>query len=180
MPRTTTIIGLGLVAATGAIVAVGWQNAHREVPLAHETLSAPGVVLTTDFASADATCPGYATKVPAPMQGGASGTATTMLGDDDALLLSCFGTVDQVGHLDELLDDRRSHGVSDVPLVVPPVAVTSPLGESVRFEYRIGARTVTEWVVERDGAIFAVGYLHDGTARHLAEVQAVMTAWQWT
>jgi hypothetical protein len=180
VPRTTTIIGLGLVAATGAIVAVGWQSAHREVPLAHEALPAPAVVLTTDFASADATCPAYATKVPAPMHDGGGGTATTMLGDDDALLLSCFGTVDQVGHLDELVDDRRAHGVSDAPLVGPPVAVTSPLGESVRTEYRIGSHTITEWVVEKDGAIFAVGYLHDGTARHLAEVHAVMAAWRWT
>lgn len=178
MPRATTVIGLGLVAATGVIVAVGWQGTHRSAPLAQEPLPVPVVSLTTDFASAAATCPAYATHVPVPMRDG-GGTATAMLGPDDALLLSCFGTVDEVGHLDDLVDERRAHGVSDAPLAGPPVAVTSPLGESVRFEYRIGARTITEWVVERDGAVLAVGYLHDGAATHLDEVHAVMADWRW-
>ncbi|MCR6689386.1 hypothetical protein [Cellulomonas sp.] len=185
MPRATTIVGIGLVAATAAAVAVGWQAGHpgagSSAPLAHESLPAPVVTLTRDFSVPAGTCPAYSTHVPVDMDTGWQGStnASGMLAPGNGLMLTCFGSVAQVGHLDDLVDDRRAHGVEDYELIGAPVVVTSPLGESVRFDYAVGLHVITEWVVEREGAVFAVGYLHDGTASHLAEVQAVMAGWRW-
>ena len=190
MARVTVpaVIGAAMVAALGGIVVAGWQLSRPDDgALASEVLGRAEVSLTETYTGPPGVCPGYTTNVPTPMRWTDADSATTML-DDDGLLLTCFGSVDEVGHLAELLAERQAHGIrasdaSDAatyPLRGAPVRVTSPLGASIRFEYVVGRSTVTEWVVERDGAIFGVGYLHDGSAPHLAEVEAVMAGWRWS
>ena len=181
MPRVTlpTVIGVALVAALGGVAVAGWQLSRPDDgPLAVEVLGPASVTLSETYTGPAGVCPGYMTDVPAPMRWSQTDGATTMLGGDEGLLLTCFGRVELVGHLDDLLAERRAPGATH-PLRVAPVRVESPFGDSVRFEYVIGLRTITEWVVERDGAIFGVGYLHDGSASRLAEVQAVLAGWRW-
>ena len=188
MPRLSApvVIGAALVAVLGGVAVAGWQLGRPDdAPLAVEVLGPASVALSETYTGPAGVCPGYTADVPVPMRWHQADGATTMLGDD-GLLLTCFGTVEEVGNLDDLVADRRAHGIrgetsddASHPLVGAPVRVVSPFGDSVRFEYVIGLRTITEWVVERDGTIFAVGYLHDGSASRLAEVQAVMAGWRW-
>ena len=134
-------------------------------------------------------CPAAAFRSPAEPLSVAEGNAGIMLpgGHDGAVLTACIGAVADVGALDRFVADVWSgEGLEDVAEAdvwerLWIERIDSPLGDALAVTSRVGARLLTDHYVERDGWIYAVGYLRpeaSGDADR-AVVDGILASWQW-
>src|SRR5665647_3043680 len=110
-------------------------------------------------------CPGYSFASPASsgteMISGADGSrseATITIAAEEAFALSvCLGRVSELGTPDEAIEGALGEG--DREQVGPLVDVSSAYGDATALTTRIGRMLLTDFYVEQDGWLHAVGYL---------------------
>jgi len=147
-------------------------------------------------------CPGYT--VPAPGEpryapavaaDGSRSDWAMSLEDGVALLGVCFGPVSEVGDLDDVIDelldsvgeplveDSEDSVLADVvrEQVGAVDEIRSAHGDGPAVTTTIGSMVVTDFYVEHDGFIHAVGYLRPESVGdlYLPTVEAMLASWSW-
>jgi hypothetical protein len=108
-------------------------------------------------------------------------------GDDGAALLAaCIGDVDDVGTPERVVDDLWSGKAAEEGAEAAEwerltvERSTSPYGDALALTSRLGTRVLTDHYVERDGWLYAVGYLrYEGVDVDRPGVDAILASWQW-
>lgn len=134
-------------------------------------------------------CPGAAFRSPAdPVGTPTDGNAGVMLpgADGAALIAACIGDVDDVGTPEQVVADLWSGKAAEES---PEAAEwerlsversTSSYGDALALTSRLGTQVLTDHYVERDGWLYAVGYLrHEGSDVDRLVVDAILASWEW-
>lgn len=134
-------------------------------------------------------CPAAAFRSPVEPAVLSDGYASLMLpgGHDGALLTVCIAAVDDVGPVGEHVaaiwtgEVFEESGEADLWERLSIERIVSPLGDSLALTSRIGVRVLTDHYVERDGWIYAVGYLRPAESADAdrAVVDAILASWEW-
>lgn len=134
-------------------------------------------------------CPAAAFHSPAEPLTVDAGGAGIMLpgGDDGAVLTACIGAVDDLGSVDEHVaalwtgEAFDEAGEEDLWERRSIERVVSALGDSLALTSSIGHRVLTDHYVERDGWVYAVGYLRSDASGDAdrAVVDAILASWEW-
>ena len=191
------VVGVALVAVVGAIV---WLTTQEDAPEA-APIPGPGAGRTVvadpsielpylvEVPGNDDGCPAGAFSSPVEPLTVSDGYASLMLprGDDAALLVTCIGEVADVGAPEEFVAQSWSGEGYDDPAEAAMwerlsiERIDSPFGDSLALTSRIGVRLLTDHFVERDGWIYAIGYLRGEADSDVdrAVVDAVLASWQW-
>lgn len=131
-------------------------------------------------------CPGYSFASPAPatMQlisgvDGSRSEAAITIGTEAFALSVCLGRVSELGTPDEAIEAALGEG--DREQVGPLVHVSSAYGDATALTTRIGRMLLTDFYVEQDGWLHAVGYLRPEEVcdTYLPTVEAVLASWAW-
>lgn len=130
-------------------------------------------------------CPAYTVDAPVAPRATVTEQDTTFIVDDDpmlAILLVCMGTVDEIGHVGETVGAVPAEDVGATRFATP-VWVQSPFGKALHVQSRFETTgtMLSEWFVERDGYVYAVGHLHpDDDMTVIPTIEAMLTTWQWS
>lgn len=134
-------------------------------------------------------CPAASFRSPAEPNVVSDGFASLMLPRSDAaaVLVTCMGEVDERGTPEEFVEgfwsgeafDDDADAAAWERLSIERVA--SPFGDALALTSRIGGRLLTDHYVERDGWVYAVGYLRDESEGEAdrAVVDAILASWEW-
>lgn len=194
--RTTLALALAaLVAVLGAIGWRWWQERAAEERL--PDLSTARVIEPDPDSALPylVEVPGTADGCPAaafrssvePTVGPSEGyVALTPPGADGmAVIATCLGAVTELGTPEELVAELWS-GAADEESAeaawerLSVERVTSPFGAALALTSRLGTRVLTDHYVERDGWVYAVGYLRvEGTDADRPLVDAILASWLW-
>lgn len=176
------VVALGLVAGG---FGGGWfaaRTTRSPDPLAWATLTLPssGVELPQRFDGSADPCPDYAISSPATSPG-TTADARGFVWAHGSMHVLCQGATSVFGGADALADARVDQGPdADKPLTQQPVRVQGPFGTAVRLDTALGEdQVLSEWFVERDGTVLAIGYLHDPAAADWPTVDAVLGSFAW-
>lgn len=188
------IVGAALVVVVGVVVWMARTDQPAGAPIpepaeARSVVADPSIDLPNLVevpGNADG-CPAAAFSSPEGPTSVSDGYAAVMLprGDDAALMTACIGAVDDVGSVDEFVpklwagDGPGGDAAGGEALSIE--RVISPFGAALAVTSRIGTSLLTDHYVERDGWVYAVGYLRaeaDGDVDRPV-VDAVLASWEW-
>ncbi|GGC09835.1 hypothetical protein [Cellulomonas carbonis] len=126
-------------------------------------------------------CPGYGLTAPVTPRT-SEGSTDLELDDESWVTVRCLGPLEQAGTALEAASPWPDAEEAPAGTRTGPVLVVSAYGEAFQADTHFtsnGAR-LTEWFVERDGYLVAVGYLrHEGAVDRTATVEAVLASWEW-
>lgn len=182
------LLGLAIVGAVGFGLAVanGWGPYATEVAFgSDEVLTADDAIVldsTLDLTGpAVEPCPAVSMPIPAAYSDAvtshepvadlpdSAGQTTVRLSPTSWMLVVCLGDADQVGTPEQIVQRHRTDAdfAGSFPVQLRPVRVTAPFGEAVRWSGSFAAdgsgTWLTDWYVEHDGTVLAVGYLRQAT-----------------
>lgn len=190
------LVALALVVCAIVWVTMRQEQAAAAVPIpgpdqARVVVADPSIALPYPVevpGTADG-CPAAAFRSPAEPSSVSDGFASIMLpgGGDGAVLAACIGAVDDLGPLEDHVaslwtgEAYDQEGEEDPWERLSIERVVSPLGDSLALTSRIGVRVLTDHYVERDGWIYAVGYLRPTASADAdrAVVDAILASWEW-
>jgi len=191
MSRKLPVILMSLLGvAVLAMVGVGFWLSRPE-PRETKVLTLDPAISLDDLIEVPADgadgCPGYSFASPASsgteMISGADGSrseAIITIAAEEAFALSvCLGPVSELGTPDEAIEAALSEG--DREQVGPLVDVSSAYGDATALTTRVGRMLLTDFYVEQDGWLHAVGYLRPEEVgdTYLPTVEAVLASWAW-
>lgn len=178
------IIWMTMRVADASAVPIPGRGEARTV-LADPSIELPYVVEAPGTAQG---CPSAAFRSPVEPLTVSEGSSALMLprGDGAALLTACIGAVDDMGSLDDTVADvwlgvGMDEATAEAWERLSIERVVSPLGDALAVTTRVGVNLLTDHYVERDGWIYAVGYLRPeaGGDADRAVVDAILASWQW-
>lgn len=199
------LLGLALVGVVGLVLAVGtrWGPFAREIAFGEdEVISAdPTIVLDGSLdvvgsaiePCADISMPmpedylgAVATSLPSRAYPDSTGETRVRLGPMSWLLVVCLGSVDEVGSPEQIVTEHRTDAefAGTFPVQAPPVRVAGPFGEAIRWSGAFTAssdgRVLTDWYIEHDDTVLAIGYLRPSTEKgRMALVESMIAGLSW-
>ncbi len=200
---TLAVAAVGVIGA-GLAVSHGWGPFAPEVAFgSDEVLTADATLVLDarlDVAGAEAApCPTVSMPLPARLsdsvtrvepladQAGSTGSTTVRLSPTSTLLVVCLGDIDQVGTPEQIVRDHRTNPefAGSFAIQLAPVRVSAPFGDAVRWTGSFApdgnGAWLTDWYIERDGTVLAVGYLRRSTEPdQTALVASMIAGLTWT
>jgi hypothetical protein len=177
-----SVVGMAVWVARPDSAAGAWEPTGP----VREITADPGVVLDQVLAvPADpGGCPGFTVPAPAasrypPSRGEDGGSeAAIPLGSEAHVMVVCMGRSAEVGFPPDA--DPEEFEASGLELLRIE-AVRSAHGEGPAITSRIGRMLLTDYYVERDGWVHAVGYLRPEEVgdTYLPVVETMLASWSW-
>ena len=195
------VVTVALVAAVGVIVWLTMRgNQAQAAPIpgpgeARAVVADPSIELPylVEVPGTADGCPAAAFASPVEPLTVTDGYAGVMLprGNGAALLATCIGAVDDMGTVEDVvadvwsgegLEDLQEDLVADMEWERLSIErITSPFGDALAVTSRLGTKLLTDHYVERDGWVYAVGYLRAEADADVDRgvVDAILASWQW-
>lgn len=194
--RIAMALVLALLLGVGSVIAwLHWQDRHGA---SATTIASPAVTQALSevvTVPEDGACPGFSFASPAPSRfapqpasaDGSRSLATVPLDDDgSAFLVVCLGSVQDRGSPHEAAEAAAAGMPTGLTTEPARVERRDPFGDMVRLDTAFGSgKRLSDWYVERQGALFVVGYLRSVDGADVVResdvvVEQMLASWRWS